>query len=77
MKKFKGMSLRAIRSRLERLGVEMSDIQFYALSYAELETIGRKAEKAYRLYEQIDKILTQPSVALNTALQAEEDENEK
>lgn len=77
MKKFKGMSLRAIRSRLERLGVEMSDTQFYALSYAELETIGRKAEKAYRLYEQIDKILKQPSVALNAALQTEEDENEK
>ena len=77
MKKFKGMSLRAIRSRLERLGVEMNDIQFYALSYAELEVIGRKAEKAYRLYEQIDKILTQPSVALNAALQTEEDENEK
>lgn len=77
MKKFKGMSLRAIRSRLERLGVEMSDTQFYALSYAELETIGRKAEKAYRLYEQVDKILNQPSVALNTALQAEENENEK
>lgn len=77
MKKFKGMSLRAIRSHLERLGVEMNDIQFYALSYAELETIGHKAEKAYRLYEQVDKILRQPSVALNAALQAEEDENEK
>lgn len=77
MKKFKGMSLRAIRSRLERLGVEMNDIQFYALSYAELETIGRKAEKAYRLYEQIDKILARPNVALNAALQAEEGENEK
>ena len=55
----------------------MNDIQFYALSYAELETIGRKAEKAYRLYEQIDKILARPNVALNAALQAEEDENEK
>lgn len=77
MKKFKEMSLKAIRSRLERLGVEMSDTQFYALSYAELEIIGRKAEKAYRLYEQIDKILTQPSVVLNTALQTEGDKNEK
>ena len=57
MKMFSEMSLKSIRSKLEKVGVSMSNDQFNALTYSELKKVYRKASKAYKLYEQVDAIV--------------------
>ena len=54
---FRGMSLQEIRDELKELGVPLTDAQFNALTYAELNKMGRKAYKAYRPYKQVDDIV--------------------
>jgi len=58
MKMFSEMSLKSIRNKLAKVGVTMSDEQFNALTYSELKKVYRKASKAYKLYEQVDAIIT-------------------
>ena len=58
MKMFSEMSLKSIRSKLEKVGVSMSNDQFNALTYSELKKVYRKASKAYKLYEQVDAIVS-------------------
>lgn len=58
MKMFSEMSLKSIRNKLEKVGVSMSNDQFNALTYSELKKIHRKASKAYKLYEQVDAIVS-------------------
>ena len=58
MKMFSEMSLKSIRSKLEKVGVSMNDNQFNALTYSELKKVYRKASKAYKLYEQVDAIVS-------------------
>ena len=58
MKMFSEMSLKSIRSKLEKVGVTMSNDQFNALTYSELKKVYRKASKAYKLYEQVDAIVS-------------------
>ena len=58
MKMFSEMSLKSIRNKLEKVGVSMSDNQFNALTYSELKKVHRKASKAYKLYEQVDAIVS-------------------
>ena len=58
MKMFSEMSLKSIRSKLEKVGVTMSNDQFNALTYSELKKVYRKASKAYKLYEQGDAIVS-------------------
>ena len=57
MKMFNEMSLKSIRTRLEKVGVTMSDAQFNSLTYSELRKIYKKSKKAYALYEQVDAII--------------------
>lgn len=57
MKMFNEMSLVSIRKQLVRVGVEMTDEQFYSLTHSELKTIYRKSKKAYKLYSQVDAIV--------------------
>lgn len=57
MKMFSELSLRAIRGKMEKIGVEMNDVQFNALTYSELKKIYKKAKKAYNLYKQVDEII--------------------
>lgn len=57
MKMFNEMSLKSIRIRLEKVGVVMSDAQFYSLTHSELKAIYRKSKKAYKLYTQVDAII--------------------
>jgi hypothetical protein len=63
MKMFNEMSLKSIRTRLEKVGVTMSDAQFNSLTYSELKTIYRKSKKAYALYEQVDAIINKPTAS--------------
>ena len=70
MKMFSEMSLKSIRTKLEKVGVTMSNDQFNALTYSELKKIYRKASKAYKLYEQVDAIVSKaqaptPAMPLN------------
>lgn len=70
MKMFSEMSLKSIRSKLEKVGVTMSNDQFNALTYSELKKVYRKASKAYKLYEQVDAIVSKaqaptPAMPLN------------
>lgn len=70
MKMFSEMSLKSIRSKLEKVGVTMNDNQFNALTYSELKKVYKKASKAYRLYEQVDAIVSKaqaptPAMPLN------------
>ena len=58
MKMFSEMSLKSIRSKLEKVGVTMSNDQFNALTYSELKKVYKKASKAYKLYEQVDAIVS-------------------
>ena len=58
MKMFPEMSLKSIRNKLEKVGVTMSNDQFNALTYSELKKVYRKASKAYKLYEQVDAIVS-------------------
>jgi hypothetical protein len=57
MKMFNEMSLVSIRKQLVKVGVEMTDEQFYSLTHSELKTIYRKSKKAYKLYTQVDAII--------------------
>lgn len=54
---FKELSLRSMRSRLEKFGVVMNDAQFQALTYKELKKVYKMSSKAYALYEQVDTII--------------------
>ena len=58
MKMLSEMSLKSIRNKLEKVGVTMSNDQFNALTYSELKKVYRKASKAYKLYEQVDAIVS-------------------
>ena len=44
MKMFNEMSLVSIRKQLVKVGVEMTDEQFYSLTHSELKTIYRKSK---------------------------------
>ena len=57
MKMFSEMSLKSIRGKLEKVGVTMSNDQFNALTYSELNKVYKKSAKAYKLYEQVDAII--------------------
>ena len=57
MKMFCELSLNSIRTKLERVGVTMSDNQFNALTYSELKKVYKKSKKAYKLYEEVDSII--------------------
>lgn len=46
-----------IRRELADLGIVLTDAQFNSLTYAELNSIGRKAFKAYKLINQISNIV--------------------
>lgn len=59
---FSGVSLKSIRTKLERVGVVMTDAQFASLTYSELKQVYRKANKAYALYEQVDGIVNKQKV---------------
>lgn len=70
MKMFSEMSLKSIRNKLAKVGVTMSDERFNALTYSELKKVYRKASKAYKLYEQVDAIVSKaqaptPAMPLN------------
>lgn len=70
MKMFSEMSLKSIRNKLEKVGVSMSDSQFNALTYSEMKKVYKKASKAYKLYEQVDAIVSKaqaptPAMPLN------------
>jgi hypothetical protein len=54
---FKGMTLQQIREELNELGIVLSDAEFNALTYAELNTIGSKAYKVYKLNREIGNIV--------------------
>lgn len=58
MKMFSEMSLKSIRSKLAKVGVTMNDDQFSSMTYSELKKVYRKASKAYKLYEQVDAIIS-------------------
>lgn len=58
MAMFSEKSLKSIRVELEKVGVTMSDNQFNALTYSELKKVYKKASKAYKLYEQVDAIVS-------------------
>ena len=57
MKMFSELSLKSIRTKLEKVGVTMSNEQFNALTYSELKKVYKKSAKAYKLYEQVDAII--------------------
>ena len=76
MKMFSELSLKSIRAKMEKVGVEMNDTQFNALTYSELKKIYKKAKKAYGLYEQVDAIINKkkaptPEVPLKPQAQVE------
>ena len=54
---FRGMAMQDIRSELATLGIVLTDAQFNSLTYAELNSIGRKAFKAYKLTHQVGNIV--------------------
>ena len=58
MKTFNEMSLRSIRVQLEKVGVEMTDDQFASLTHSELKKIYKKSKKAYKLYTEVDTIIS-------------------
>ena len=64
MKMFNEMSLSSIRKQLVKVGVEMTDEQFYSLTHSELKTIYRKSKKAYKLCAQVDAIINKNRVAI-------------
>ena len=66
MTMFKEMTIKTIRANLARVGVEMTDEAFNSLTYSELKTILRKAQKAYRLYLEVDGIIYKPSAPKKT-----------
>lgn len=54
---FKGMTLQQIREELNELGITLTDKQFNSLTYAQLNSIGKKAFKAYKLTHRIGNIV--------------------
>ena len=70
MKNFRELSIRTIRTNLARVGVEMTDEVFNSLTYSELKIISRKAQKAYRLYLEVDGIIYKPSAPQKPAEKA-------
>lgn len=70
MKNFRELSIRTIRANLARVGVEMTDEVFNSLTYSELKVISRKAQKAYRLYLEVDDIIYKPSAPKKPAEKA-------
>ena len=62
MKMFNELTLKSIKSKLEKIGVGMKDEEFYSLTYSELKTIYRKGKKAYKLYGEIDTIIHKPNL---------------
>ena len=54
---FRGVPMQNIRSELTALGIVLTDAQFNSLTYAELNSVGRKAFKAYKLTHQIGSIV--------------------
>ena len=60
MKMIDGMSLGRIRVRLEGWGVPLTDEQFDNLTYRELKSIYKKAEKISNLKKDIAYIITKP-----------------
>jgi hypothetical protein len=58
MKMFSEMSLKAIRAKLAEVGVIVNDNQFNALTYSELKKVYKKSKKAYKLYEEVDTIIS-------------------
>ena len=56
-----GMSFGKIRTRLGNYGTTLTDEQFENLTYSELKTIYRKAEKITRLQSEIAQIADKPA----------------
>jgi hypothetical protein len=54
---FKGMTLQQIREELDDLGVVLTNKEFNSLTYAQLNSIGKKAYKAYKLTHLIGEIV--------------------
>ena len=54
---FRGVAMQDIRRELADLGIVLTDAQFNSLTYAELNSIGRKAFKAYKLTNQVGNIV--------------------
>lgn len=57
MKMFSELTLKSIKTKLEKVGVGMTDDQFNALTYSELKKVYKKAKKAYHLYAEVDHII--------------------
>ena len=70
MKMFSEMSLKSIRGKLEKVWVTMNDNQFNTLTYSELKKIHKKACKAYKLYEQVDAIVSKAQAPTPTVSMA-------
>jgi hypothetical protein len=68
MKMFNEMTLVSIRKQLAKIGVEMTDEQFYSLTHSELKTIYRKSKRAYKLYAQVDTIINKKKALAPVAL---------
>lgn len=57
MKLFSELSLKSIRAKMAKVGVEVTDEQFSSLTYSELKKVYRKSKKAYKLYCEVDAII--------------------
>ena len=77
MKMFSEMSLKSVRSKLEKVWVTMNDNQFNALTYSELKKVYRKASKAYKLYEQVDAIINKAQAPTPTVPMANDTKSVK
>lgn len=69
---FKGMTLQQIREELDELGIILSDSAFNALTYTELNTIGRKAYKVYKLNRRIGNIVAHAENRLAPLLESDD-----
>ena len=69
---FRGMTLQQIRDELSELGIVLSDSAFNALTYAELNTIGRKAYKVYKLNRRIGNIVAHADDRLAPPLESDD-----
>lgn len=77
MKMLNEMSLKAIRRNLEKVGVEMDDVQFNSLTYSDLRKVCRKSKKAYELYKQVDTIICKRSVSTPAVPMVDNDKDAK
>ena len=77
MAMFSEKSLKSIRVELEKVGVTMSDNQFNALTYSELKKVYKKASKAYKLYEQVDAIVSKAQAPTPTVPMANDTKSVK